>query len=300
MALGSRSAGRLRTLVIGGAGQLGRAICRALEAYDVVAPEHGQLDITRAESTDEALQSIRPQLVINTAAFHDVPRCEQHGERAFRVNTLGARHLARATERVGARLLHLSSDYVFDGRAGRPYREEDVAQPLNLYGETKLAGERQVRLHNPASWIVRTTGLFGPDACRAKPNGRNFVGLMLHLAATLDEVKVVHDVRCCPTYVDDLARQLRVMVEAEAPFGVYHAVNPGGGSWFDFASAIFAAAKVQPRKLTAVDHTCFADPVPRPLDSRLAVDKLQALGMLELRPLQEALTAYLAGGGGPR
>ncbi len=298
-----------RVLVVGGAGQLGQAILRELgeldgvgvkraQTYEVSAPSHQRLDVTDADACEAALTRLQPQVVINAAAFHDVPRCEREGERAFRVNTLGARHLALACERVGARLCQISTDYVFDGQAGRPYREDDLAAPLNLYGESKLAGERQALLHNPRTWVVRTTGLFGLDPCRAKPKGRNFVRLMLHLAATLDEVKVVSDVRCCPTYAVDLARQLRAMIEADAPFGVYHAVNPigpddAGGSWFDFARLIFETAGTQPRKLTAVDHRAFPDPAPRPLDSRLATERLRELGLLELRPLPEALAAYL-------
>lgn len=283
----------MRIVLLGAQGQLGSAIARVLDDLDLVTPTHAQLDVTDEAAVDTAIAELRPEVVINTTAFHDVPRCEREGETAFRVNTLGPRWLAQATERCGARLLHISTDYVFDGKAGRPYREEDEAHPVNLYGETKLAGERQALLHNPACWIVRTTGLFGRDPCRAKPGGRNFPELMLHLAATRDEVQVVDDVLCCPTYVEDLARQLRVLIEREAPFGVYHAVTPPGGSWHAFAAAIFRLAGVHTR-LSAVDHAHFPDPVPRPLDSRLSVDKLQRAGCLAMRPLDEALAAYLA------
>lgn len=282
----------MRIVLLGGEGQLGRAIARVLAGHDLTIPSHAQLDIGDERAVREALASWRPDAVVNTAAFHDVPRCEAEGEQAFRVNALGPRALARGSAAVGAPLLHISTDYVFDGRAGRPYREDDVAAPLNLYGETKLVGERQMLAHQPQAWILRTTGLYGPDPCRAKPGGRNFVELMLHLAQTRDEVQVVDDVRCCPTYVDDLAQQVRTLLEQQAPFGLYHAVNPEGDSWYTFARALFAARGVRTR-LVPVDHRTFADPVPRPLDSRLSVDKLRALGLLELRPQAEALAAYL-------
>jgi len=294
----------MRVLLLGAAGQLGTALRRVLAAdtaprWQVATPDHAEFDVTQRAAVDHGVAELHPDVVINTTAFHDVPRCEREGGLAFAVNTLGPRHLAIACARSGARLLHLSTDYVFDGKAGRPYGEEDRSAPLNLYGETKLAGERQALLHNPETWIVRTAGLFGHDPCRAKPGGRNFIEMMLHLAATRDRVQVVDDVRCNPTFVVDLAAQLRLIVEQAAPFGVYHAVNPPpaadpdwGGSWHDFARAIFAGAEVE-TKLEAVGQEHFSDPVPRPVDSRLDIGKLERLGLSRLRPLDQALSDYL-------
>ena len=283
----------MKTLIIGAAGQLGAALCRELASWPLFTPAHEALDAGYPAALDAALEAWRPELIINTAAFHDVPRCEEEPQEAFRINTLATRALARSAATHGAKLIHISTDYVFDGAKGAPYREDDAAAPLNIYGETKLAGERQARLHCEQSWIVRTTGLFGRDPCRAKKGGKNFVELMRMLAATREQVEVVEDISCCPTSVDDLAHQLRLIAENQPAFGVYHAVNPEGLSWYRFAAMIFKAIGAT-TKLVPVSHRHFGDNTPRPLDSRLENAALQAAGLARMPSLEESLKRYLA------
>jgi dTDP-4-dehydrorhamnose reductase len=282
----------MRVAVIGAAGQLGQALCRALPPHDVFAPAHADLDVTGASRVAAYLNGVRPDWVVNASAFHDVPRCEADAQIAFRVNTLGPRHLGRACREAGARLVHISTDYVFDGRKGAPYDEDDEPSPVNMYGVTKLMGERQALLSGADACVVRTTGLFGPTPCRGKPGGANFVDTMLRLARTRDELTVVGDQRCCPTYVGDLALQLRRMMEAQAPPGTYHAVNGPGCSWYEFACLIFEAAgvHVRVREVTSADYP---SPVRRPDDSRLSGAALQRHGLLDMRPLADALADYL-------
>ncbi len=232
-------------------------------------------------------------MVINTSAFHDVPKCEKEPATTFAVNSTGPRNLARACRRIGARLIHLSTDYVFDGALARPYIEGDRPNPLMVYGASKLAGEHLALSENPNTFIVRTTGLFGRNPCRAKPGGRNFVELMRHLGREKGEVTVVTDQKCCPTYTRDLAAQLLTLADADAAPGVYHAVTPPGCSWFEFAELIFEMSKMDVRVLSTTSDQFHAD-FRRPMDTRLACERLEKSGWMRMRPLREALTEYLS------
>ena len=282
----------MNLLLIGGAGQLGADLKTALAAHEVQAPSHTALDITSEAEVLSQIESIAPHWVVNTSAFHDVPKCETEPGNAFAVNSTGPRNLARACRNVGARLLHISTDYVFDGALGRPYTEADVPAPLMVYGASKLAGEHLVLSENPEGIVVRTTGLFGKNPCRAKPGGRNFVELMLQLGREKGEVTVVSDQKCCPTYTSDLAAQIAAIIEADAAPGVYHGVTPAGGSWFEFAELIFETADLDvPVRETTSDR--FPAPFRRPADSRLACERLDKSGLMRMRPLKEALKAYM-------
>jgi dTDP-4-dehydrorhamnose reductase len=283
----------MRVLLIGGAGQLGSDLELALKAHEVAVPIHTLLEITDEAAVYATVVATAPEAVVNTAAFHDVPRCETSPARAFAVNALGPLHLARACKRVNARLIQISTDYVFDGSKGEPYEERDAPAPLSVYGASKLAGEHLARAENPRTIVVRTTGLFGQSPCRAKSGGRNFVETMLHLARTRGELNVVEDESCCPTYTVDLAVQIRRLLEEDAPPGVYHAVNGPGLSWLDFATMILERAG-EHADLRGVRSETLARPVRRPRDSRLSTVRLGAMGLLEMRPLPEALSEYLA------
>lgn len=283
----------MKVLVIGAAGQLGTDVVTTLHGHEIDAPSHDRLDVADENSVASYVEQAQPDAVINTSAYHNVPLCEERPEEAFRINAVGVRHLARACRKQNAKLVHVSTDYVFDGKKGAPYDEGDEARPLMVYGASKLAGEHLALAEwEQGTYIARTTGLFGKNPCRAKPGGRNFVETMLHLAATRDEVKVVDDQRCCPTYTPDLARQLAALIEGDVEPGIYHCVTPEGGSWYDFARLIFETAKVDVR-LTPTKSDAFPSPVRRPADSRLSTKKLEDAGIFRMRPLHEAIRVYL-------
>lgn len=282
----------MKLLLVGGDGQLGTDLKKALAGHDVSAPSRADLDIVNEMDVLKHMETFRPNAVINTSAFHDVPKCEQMPDAAFAVNSTGPRNLARACDKIGARLLHISTDYVFDGELGRPYVETDAPAPLMVYGASKLAGEHLALSECKDTLIVRTTGLFGKNPCRAKPGGRNFVETMLHFGKTKGEVTVVSDQHCCPTYTPDLARQIETLLAKGANPGIYHAVTPPGCSWYEFAKLIFKSSGLDiPVHETTSDK--FPAPFRRPADSRLACERLVKSGLMKMRPLEEALKAYL-------
>src|SRR5208282_197145 len=178
--------------VIGSNGQLGSDVVRVLvhQGEDVYSLTHADIEVSSLESVADCLRSKRPEIVINTAAMHHVENCEQEPGKAYAVNAVGPRNLATVARDLGAVLMHVSTDYVFDGRKGSPYVEEDNPLPLNAYGITKLAGEHYVRATAPKHFVIRTSGLYGKSPCRAK-GGLNFIELMLKLAKERGEVRVV-------------------------------------------------------------------------------------------------------------
>jgi dTDP-4-dehydrorhamnose reductase len=280
----------MRIMIVGGSGQLGQDLQRVLADHEVIAPDHSSLDVTQEPQVMRCVTDLRPEVLINTSAFHIVPRCETEPEAAFRVNALGAWYLARACSVAGSRMMQISTDYVFNGEKRAPYIEEDLPAPLSVYGATKLAGEHLVRAAQPRSWIVRTAGLFGIHPCRAKPGGRNFVETVLHLAREKDEVPVVADQWSCPTSTRDLASQIAELIEGDAPSGVYHLVNGPGCTWFEFAQMIFVMEGIN-AKVVSVTSDHFPGPGKRPSDSRLTTSRTQ--WNRYMHPLPEALTEYL-------
>ncbi|HXG43094.1 MAG TPA: dTDP-4-dehydrorhamnose reductase, partial [Dehalococcoidia bacterium] len=227
--------------VLGATGQLGSDLCRLLA--DMAVPHfplaHADLDICQREQVARVLAELRPRIVVNCAAFHQVERCEEEPERALAVNALAVRDLALVCRELGALLVHISTDYVFDGEKGTPYLEHDPVGPVNAYGISKAAGEFFLRSLWPEHIIVRTSGLYGQRGSSVK--GGNFVETMLRLGAQQGEVWVVTDQTLSPTYTLDLARGLWAVVEAGGR-GTYHIVNSGCCSWYEFACAIFSLA----------------------------------------------------------
>jgi dTDP-4-dehydrorhamnose reductase len=280
----------MRAVIVGGRGQLGHDLIASFADHEIFAPGHTEVDILDASQVRTYLHQVRPALVLNAAAFHDVAACERDPTRAFAVNARGAEHLAQSSADVGAVMVQVSTDYVFDGSLGRPLEEGDVTLPLNIYGSSKLAGERGVLAENPRSHIVRTSGLFGAHPCRGKAGGRNFVRNIIASAERGELLRVVTDQYCSPTSTCDLATQIRHLIDARAPFGLYHAVNSPGLSWFDFARMI-----LERRGLRADLEPVRSGPSPfrRPTDSRLSTNKLRALGLLKMRSLGSALASYL-------
>lgn len=285
----------MKVLVIGSEGQLGTELCNEfgdaeVHRADLDGDGHA-LDITKQDQVDALFDELKPDYVFNAAAAHNVPACEENPDVAFAVNAKGSRYLAVASDRVGARLVHVSTDYVFGDGGTTPYTETDLPQPLSVYAASKLAGEHLIAAACTNHIIVRTAAIYGPAPCRAK-GGRNFVGTMLHLASTRPEVKVVTDEFTTPTYTVALAKQMRLLAEKGEP-GLYHTTCQGECSWYDFAKAIFeeTGTDVNLREATNAD---FQSPVKRPSYSVLQNKHAQDQNLDILPHWREALKAYLA------
>ncbi len=285
--MGSASA---RLLVFGGWGQLGSDLARVTEGrHDLVRPRRDEVDVTDASRVAGAIDSAHPDVVINAAAFHKVELCELDDVTAFAVNDGGARNVADATARAGARSVFISTDYVFDGEKGRPYVEDDPVSPVSVYGRSKAAGESSVLEADANGLVVRTSGLFGHAGSSGK--GGNFVETMLAKAERLEPIQVVDDQVFSPTCSRDLAERLLLLVEEEAPAGIHHATGSGDCSWYELARSTFElaeiAADLSPRK------TDQSAPVARPPFSVLEDSKGAGLGLQPVRSWREALAWYL-------
>jgi dTDP-4-dehydrorhamnose reductase len=277
--------------VVGGNGQLGHDVADAFAASaEVFALTHQDLELSALDSIASCLRALQPHVVVNTAAMHHVENCERHPEQAYAVNALGARNLATVTADLGAVLVHISTDYVFDGRKRSPYTEYDLPLPLSVYGNSKLAGEYFVRTVAEKHVVLRTSALYGRRLCRAK-GGSNFVELMLRLGRERGEVRVVDDERISPTSTRELARQIVVLSEAGA-YGLFHATAEGSCSWHEFAREIFAAAALPARCLVAGPNE-FPSKVPRPKYSVLENARLKQAELNQFRDWREGLRAYL-------
>jgi dTDP-4-dehydrorhamnose reductase len=285
----------MKVLVIGAGGQLGVDVCSAFEGAELaradIEGEPIALDITDANALRRViLEETRPDVVVNCAAFHNVPQCEEEPALAWAVNATACQQLGKACQEAGARVIHISTDYVFGMGGTGPYAESDLPAPLSVYGASKLAGEHLLAAECADAIVVRSSGLYGCAPCRAK-GGRNFVQLMLHLASTRDEVRVVTDEILTPTYTAPLSRQIRILAEKGQP-GLYHVTCQGQCSWYDFAGAIFEESGTQV-KLTPVTSAEFPSPVKRPGYSVLQNARLADQGIDEMPDWREALKAYL-------
>lgn len=283
----------MKVVVIGSNGQLGSDVCSAFQTtQDWVVPlTHADVEIESLESVHQAVDMHHPQIVVNTAAMHHVDLCEQDPEQAFKINALGARNLALASNSVGAVLFHISTDYVFDGSKGTPYVEQDEATPVNAYGISKLAAEHFVRSIAKRHFVLRVSGLYGTSPCRAK-GGLNFVELMLKLAREREELRVVDSEVLTPTPTADVAQQIVALKEVRN-YGLYHATAEGACSWFEFASEIFRLADIKV-KLGIASASEFPAKTPRPKYSVLENAKLKELGLNMFQPWQLGLKNYLA------
>lgn len=280
---------QMRIVFIGAGGQLATDLAKVLAGHDLIKLAHSDLDICDALRVYDVLPRLRPHLVINTAAFHRVDDCEIEVEQAFAVNTRGVHNLAQACKRAGAVLLHFSTDYVFDGEKGEPYKEDDPACPINIYGISKLAGELIIRYTLDRYFIVRTSGLYGVAGSSGK--GGNFVQTMLRQAREGRDICVVDDQRLTPTYTVDLASKVAWLIETES-YGICHITNSGHCSWYEFAAKIFELARLRPR-LRPGTSDAIGSRARRPRYSVLAHGTLQKLNADDLRPWPAALRAYL-------
>jgi dTDP-4-dehydrorhamnose reductase len=280
-----------KVAVFGGAGQLGTELRAEFSArgYQVEAFDRFNADITDAARVEQTLTEFDPAIVLNAAAYNQVDIAEQEPVTAFQVNALAVRNLAVACRQTDTRLVHFSTDYVFDGMAGRSYREEDETHPLGAYAVSKLAGELYARAYLDQALILRTSGVYGPVGLETARG--NFVEMMLRLAANGQTIRVVDDHVASPTYAPALASRTADLVERGAS-GIFHL---GGGSpisWFDWAKKIFSAAGLNP-PLRPTTEREFRTPARRPKYSALSNAKAEALGIAPMPPLDEAIRTYL-------
>jgi dTDP-4-dehydrorhamnose reductase len=282
----------MRVAVIGANGQLGSDVaCAFIEnGDDVCSLTHSDVELSSIDSVSRKILELRPEIIVNTAAMHHVENCEKEPDRAFAVNALGARNLALSAQEVDAILVHISTDYVFDGVKGTPYDEDDLPLPLNVYGNTKLAGEYHVRSMLTRHFVLRTSAIYGQKPCRAKA-GLNFVELMLKLARERGEVRVVDSEFVTPTLTTDIARQIVRLSRSDA-YGLYHATAEGSCSWHAFAQEIFAQTDTKVL-LKIADSNEFPAKVRRPRYSVLENRGLKSSGLNAFRPWQIGLTEYL-------
>ena len=268
--------------VAGARGMLGRELLGMLGGT-ATGLTRDEMDITSLDSVRKAMMSLRPAVVVNTIAYTNVDGCESNRQQAFRVNGEGVKNLAAATAEIGARLVHISSDYVFDGKKESPYLEDDPVNPLSVYGESKLAGEESARL-NPDHLIIRTQWLYGL-------HGKNFVETMLRLSAEKEELAVVDDQVGSPTWTFDLSLAVKALID-NGSTGTYHAVNSGRCSWFDFAAAIFAEKGITTR-LKRISSAELDRPARRPQFSVLDCGKLLRDAGMQMEDWRDALRKYL-------
>ena len=280
-----------RVMLIGANGQLGSDLSREIQSgpHDLVPLKRTDMDIRDHEHVADLLASLRPHVILNTAAFHKVEACEEDAEQAFAVNCIAVRNLAIAADRIGAYLVHVSTDYVFDGEGRVPYPEEATPNPVNVYGVSKAAGEFFVRSLCRRHLIIRTSGLYGIAGSSGK--GGNFVQTMLRHGRDKGVVSVVTDQVLSPTYTFDLARTIRRLAETEAQ-GLYHVTNTGSCSWYEFAKAVFEVSGMQ-AEVRPIDTAASGSTVRRPAYSVLANRRLEREGYEPLPTWSAALKHYL-------
>jgi dTDP-4-dehydrorhamnose reductase len=279
----------VKILIIGARGMLGRDLQPLLSIrHEVKGVGSPELDITRPDQTQGIIAAYRPDAVINLASFTDVDGCESQRERAFGVNAQGALHVAQACAAARARLIHLSTDYVFDGTSPVPYTEGDPPRPLSVYGESKLRGERGVEEAGGNYVILRTAWLFGS-------HGKNFVDTILRLASQQDEIRVVNDQRGTPTYTRDLCRAIELLVGLEER-GIIHVTNSGACTWFEFAAKILALKPpgTSSVRLVPISSAELGRPAKRPPNSVLDCSKFERISGWKMRGWEEGLREYLA------
>jgi dTDP-4-dehydrorhamnose reductase len=282
---------REKVAIFGSGGQLGVELAAEFSArgYEVSGFERSSVDITDPAQVERTLAQIDPAIVINSAAYNQVDVAEKEPQAAFLVNALAVRNLAMACRQCDARLVHFSTDYVFDGRAGRAYTEADDPHPLGAYAVSKLAGELYARAYLDHPLIIRTSGVFGPGGLSTARG--NFVELMLRMASQGQTIRVVEDHVASPTFAPALAKRTADLIEKKIT-GTLHA---GGGtpiSWFDWAAKIFEAAGVNP-PLKPTNEREFRTAARRPKYSALSNAKLESLGIAPMPRLEEAIRDYL-------
>lgn len=278
----------IRVLVIGADGQLGFEIVKSLKDknFKVFQTFHSDLDVTEKKKIDKFIQTIKPNYVINTAAFHNTRECETNPRKSFLVNSVGAYYVSKASSRVNAATIYISTDYVFDG-IKKGYIETDTPNPINIYGASKLAGEELTRIGNKNYIIIRTSWLYGPKISK---KGHNFVTMMLDKARNGERIEVVNDQFGSPTYTPDLAIAIKNLIAKHAPSGIYHISGSGYCTWYEFAKKIFQLSNL---KTNLVSIKTKEDGLSRPKYSILIDNKLNKLKIDRLPKWEDSLATYL-------
>ncbi len=280
-----------KIVVVGAAGQLGIELVREFTArgYTVVGLRRGSLDITDPVRTESFIADLDPAVVLNAAAYNQVDLAEREPQHAFLVNAIGVRNLALACRQADARFVHFSTDYVFDGAAGRPYTEEDATHPLGAYAVSKYAGELYANAYLQDPLLIRTSGVYGPGGL--KNNRGNFVELMLRLSEEKKPIRVVEDHIGSPTYAPLLAARSADLVESEAS-GLFHIGGGTAVSWFHYAKKIFDVAGIDPAALKATSDREYRTEARRPKYSALSNAKMEKMGLEPMPSIDESLRMY--------
>ena len=285
----------MKVLVTGSNGQVGYCLVQQLRQQnaDFLALDRDQLDITQRQAVWQTVSDYRPDVIINAAAHTAVDKAESEVEQAFAINRDGAAYLAEAAQQIGAAMLHISTDYVFDGQATQPYTETDATAPQGVYGQSKLAGEQAVLAACSRSIILRTAWVFGE-------HGHNFVKTMLRLGRERDSLGIVSDQHGAPTYAGDIAAALlhiahHITQDKPTEYGIYHFSGKPYVSWYQFAEAIFQQAQQQgilanTPQLLAIATPDYPTPAKRPANSCLQLDKIQQAFGISPSDWQQALT----------
>lgn len=277
----------MKIMITGANGQLGSELVNLMRqtSFEAYAYTKEELDITNDKLVIEEVDKVRPDVIINAAAFTKVDLAEEQEDLAYAVNAYGQRNLAAAAERIGSKVCYISTDYVFDGQGNRPYREYDTTNPLGVYGGSKYAGEELTKQLSSKFFIIRTAWVYGEY-------GPNFVKTMLNLAQKQKELGVVADQNGSPTYTLDLAEFIVELIQTDR-FGTYHATNSGSCSWFEFAEAIFEIKNMD-IKVNQLTTEQFPRPAKRPQYSVLDNFALRVNGFKELRHWKLALAEFLS------
>jgi dTDP-4-dehydrorhamnose reductase len=276
----------MRILITGYRGMLGSDLTKVLKKkkHDLILTDVEELDITNLDQVRLTLSNKNPDVIINVAAYTDVDGCETNRELAYNVNAIGPRNLAIASNEIDAKLLHISTDYVFQGDQSEPYTENDQTSPSNYYGETKLQAELFIKKDHNKFFIIRTAWLYGI-------NGNNFVKKMLELSKNNDKISVVNDQHGSPTFTQDLALAISELIETDK-YGVYHVTNSDVCTWFEFAKNIFELAGIKV-DVEPVTTEKYPTPAKRPKYSVLSNEKWENSGFKPLRSYKDAIKSYM-------
>ena len=273
-----------KIIIIGAKGMLGQDLVTIFSGdnnYEVITLDRNEIDITKENEVKEKISKLKPEIIINAAAYTDVEGCEDNKDLCLKVNGQALKHLAKACQENNAILVHYSTDYIFNGEEKEGYKEDyDKINPINIYGEGKALGEKNIKENCEAYYILRTAWLFGK-------NGKNFVDTMLNLAKKLKELKVINDQHGKPTYTQDLAKRTKEIIENKEEFGIYHVTNEDETTWYEFALEIFRQAGVK-IKVNPCTSEEFPTKAKRPHYSSLINTKLS-----KMRSWKEALGDYL-------
>ncbi len=271
----------MKILILGAKGMLGHDLVEVFSNHEIIGWDIDDLDLTNFSLVGEKITKLKPELIINAAAYTAVDDAETNREIAMEINGEAVGNLAKIAQKLNIPIVHYSTDYVFNGENREGYKEDErQIAPLNVYGESKALGEKLLQENTDKFYLIRISWLYGK-------NGKNFVETMLKLAKEKDELGIVNDQTGCPTYTKDVALKTKEIIEDELPFGIYHSTNSGKATWYEFAKKIFELAKVN-IKVKPIPTKAYPTPAKRPKNSILLNTKLKPL-----RSWEEALAEYL-------